>query len=155
MEDVKTFFRVLVVILVFTVFSSGSTTINDISYQIAIHLHNWPIDDTTSGCYHSMSIFYATFTYSAVVVLIYLVMIHPLFHRFIPRTSIAIKCLCSKFILIAAVLLLLGLETTSYLLEKRLNWTTNGYAFQKESNIDVHWVMLPNFHRCFYTFFRV
>ena len=145
-EDVKTFFWVLVVILVFTVFSSGSTTINNISHQITIHLRNWPIDDTTSGCYHGMSIYYATFTYSAVVVLIYLVVIHPLFHRFIPRTSIPFKCLCSIFILIAAVLLLLGLETASYLLEKRLNWTTSGYyAFQKESYIDVHWVILPNF----------
>jgi peptide/histidine transporter 3/4 len=144
-EDVKTFFRVLVVIVVFTIFSSGSTTINDISYQMAIHLHNWPIDDTTSGCYHVMSINYATFTYSAAVVLIYLVVIHPLFHRFIPRTSIAIKFLCSIFIFFAAVLLLLGLETSSYLLEKRLNRTTYGYAFQKESYIDVHWVILPNF----------
>ena len=72
-------------------------------------------------------------------------MIHPLFHRFIPRISIAIKFLCSIFIFSAAVLVLLGIETSSYLLKKRSNQTTDGYAFQKESYIDVHWVILPNF----------
>ena len=59
--------------MVFTIFSSGSATINGISYQIAIHLRNWPSDDAINGCYHGMSIYYATFTYSAVVVLIYLI----------------------------------------------------------------------------------
>ena len=147
-EDVKTFFRVLVVIVVFTIFSSGSATINNISYQIAINLRNWPSDDTISGCYHGMSIYYATFTYSAVAVLIYLIVIHLLFHRFIPRISITVKFLCSIFIFFAAVVVLLGIETSSYLLEKGSNQTTNGYAFQKDSYgyiIDAHWVILPNF----------
>ena len=144
-EDVKTFFRVLVVIVIFTIFSSGSGTINDISYQIAIHLGNWPSDDTINGCYHGMSIYYATFTYSAVVVLIYLIVIHPLFRRFILQISIAIKFLCSIFIFFAAVLILLGIDTFSYLREKRSNQTIN---FQKDSysyTIDAHWVILPNF----------
>ncbi len=147
-EDVKTLFRVLGVIVVFTIFSSGSTTINGVSYQISIHLHNWPSDATIIGCYHGMSIYYTTFTCSAVVVLIYLVVIHPLFHRFIPRTSIAFKFLCSIFIFFAAVLILLGLETSFYLLEKRSNQTTYGYASQKEPHnyiTDAHWVILPNF----------
>ena len=125
-EDVKTFFRVLVVIVVFTIFSSGSTTVDDISYQIAIHLGNWPNDDTINGCYHSMGIYYTTCASPAVVALIYLIVIHPLFHRFIPRISIAIRFLCSIFIFFAAVLVLLGIETFSYLLEKRSNQTTNG-----------------------------
>ena len=135
-EDVKTFFRVLVVIVVFTIFSSGSITVDDISYQVAIHLGNWPNDDTINGCYHSMGIYYTTYASPAVVALIYLIVIHPLFHRFIPRISIAIKFLCSMFIFLAAVL------------EKRLNQSTNGYAFQKDSYsyiIDTHWVILPNF----------
>ena len=147
-EDVKTFFRVLVVIVVFTIFSSGSITVDDISHQIAIHLGNWPNDDTINGCYHSMGIYYTTYASPAVVALIYLVVIHPLFHRFIPRISIAIKFLYSMFIFFAAVLVLLGIETSSYLLEKRSNQTTNGYAFQKTSysrTIDAHWVILPNF----------
>ena len=50
-EDVKTFFRVLVLIVIFTIFSSASTTINDISNQIAMHLRNWPNEDN-NGCYH-------------------------------------------------------------------------------------------------------
>ena len=79
-EDVKTFFRVLVVIMIFTIFSSASTTINDISNQMAMSLRNWPNDDIISGCYHGISINYAIFTYSAAVILIYLVVMSPLFH---------------------------------------------------------------------------
>ena len=48
MEGVKTFFRVLVLIVIFTIFSSASTTINDISNQIAVHLRNWPNEDSIS-----------------------------------------------------------------------------------------------------------
>ena len=49
------------------------------------------------------------------------------------------------------MLVLLGIETSSYFLEKRLNQTTkfNEYAFQKDSYsytiIDAHWVILPKF----------
>ena len=149
-EDVKTFFRVLVAIVVFTIFSSGSTTINDISYQTAMRLRNWPNDDTVSGCYHDASLYYSTFTYSAVIVLIYLVVINPLFHRFIPRISITVKFICSIFIFFAAVLVLLGIETSSYLLEKRSNQTISRCNLQTDpshsaSYIDVHWVILANF----------
>ena len=59
MEDVKTFFPDIgghIVTVVFTIFSSGSATVDDISYQIAIHLGNWPSDDAMNGCYHGMSI---------------------------------------------------------------------------------------------------
>ena len=150
-EDVKTFFRVLIVVMIFTIFSSGSTSINNISHQMAMHLRNWPNDDTTGGCYHDMSIYYATFTYSALIVLIYLVMIQPLFHSCIPRISITIKFVLSIFIFILAVLALLGIETSSYLFEKGLNQTIKSYKcdFQTdsshpESQIDVHWVILPN-----------
>ena len=140
-EDVKTFFRVMVLIMIFTIFSSASTTINDISNQIAMSLRNWPNDDTISGCYHGMSIYYATFTYSAVVVLIYLVVINLLFHHFIPRTSITIKFVCYMIIFFATVLVLLGLET----FEKGLNQTTSKCFNHFESSIDVHWMILPNF----------
>ena len=152
-EDVKTFFRVLIVIMIFTIFSSGSTTINDISHQMSMRLHNWPNDATTRGCYHGMSIYYATFTYSLFIMLIYLVIIHPLFHSCIPRISITVKFAFSIFIFSVAVLSLLGIETSSYLFESgSLNQTIKSYKcnFQTdhpsnpETRIDVHWVILSN-----------
>ena len=147
-EDVKTFFRVLVVIVIFTIFSSGSSTVNDVSYQMAVHLRNRPTDDTIKGCYHGLSIYYATFTHSAIAVLIYLIVIHPLFHSCIPRISITIKFLFSIFLFLAAVMALLGIESASYLLE-RGNHTAFKCVFQTDSthpeiNVDVHWVIVPN-----------
>ena len=150
-EDVKTFFRVLTVIVIITIFSSGSVSVNDISHQMAMHLHKWPNDDTTGGCYHDMSISYATFTYSALIVLIYLVMIQPLFHSCMPRISITVKFVLSVFIFILAMLTLLGIETSSYLFERGLNQTIHSHKceFQtdpshSESHINIHWVILPN-----------
>ena len=155
-EDVKTFFRVLIVIVIFTIFSSGSTTINDISNQMAMHLRNWPSDNTKRGCYHNMSIYYATFTYSSLIVLIYLVAIHPLFHSCIPKISITVKFVISIFIFLVAVLTLLGIETISYLYERgsqnqtitisyKCNFQTDPDPTHPESRIlDIHWVILPN-----------
>ena len=147
-EDVKTFFRVLVVIGIFTIFSSGSTTVDDVSHHMAVHLRNWPTDDTIRGCYHGLSVYYATFTHSAISVLIYLTIIHPVFHSCIPRVSITIKFLFSIFLFLAAVMALMGIESTSYLLE-RGNHTAFKCVFQTDSthpeiNIDVHWVIVPN-----------
>ena len=122
-EDVKTFFKVLVVIMIFIIVSSESTTVNDVSNWMAVHLHNRPANDTIRGCYHGLSVYYATFTYSAIAVLIYLTIIHPVFHSCIPRISITIKFLFSLFIFLAAVMVLLGIESASYLLE-RGNHTT-------------------------------
>ena len=73
--------------------------------------------------------------------LIYLVVINPLFHSFIPRTSITIKYVCYMIIFFATVLVLLGLET----FEMGLNQTTSKCFNHFESSIDVHWMILPNF----------
>ena len=147
-EDVKTFFRVLVVIMIFTIFSSGSSTVNDVSQQMAVHLRNWPTNDTVKGCYHRLSIDYSTFTFSAVAVLIYLIAIHPVFHSCIPRVSTTVKLLFSVFIFFTAVLVLLGIESTSYFLE-RGNHTAFKCVFQTDSthpeiHIDVHWVIVSS-----------
>ena len=58
-EDVKTFFWVLVVIMIFTIFSSASTIIDAVSYQMAMSLHNWLNDGIISRYYHGMGIYYA------------------------------------------------------------------------------------------------
>ena len=154
-EDVKTFFRVLVVVVIFTVFSSGSSTVNDMSNQLATNLQNWPLGDMTRECYHEMSINYAAFTYSAITVLIYMSVVHPLFHTCIPRVSITIKFLFSVLMFFAAVLTLLGIESISYIFERKLNESQNitlnncvydtrtDYAYS-ENVIDAHWIILAN-----------
>ena len=147
-EDVKTFFRVLAVVVIFTIVSSGSTTVNDVSHKMAVHLQNRPTDDTIKGCYHGLSISYATFTYSAVVMLIYLTVMHPFCHSCIARVKITIKFFFSVLIFLAAVLALLGIESASYLHEGGLNQTSKchlqTYSNHPEIDIDVHWMIMPN-----------
>ena len=107
-----------------------------------------PTNDTVKGCYHRLSIDYSTFTFSAVAVLIYLIAIHPVFHSCIPRVSTTVKLLFSVFIFFTAVLVLLGIESTSYFLE-RGNHTAFKCVFQTDSthpeiHIDVHWVIVSS-----------
>ena len=95
-----------------------------------------------------------TFTYSSLIVLIYLVVIYPLLHSCIPRISTTVKFVFYIFIFLVIVLILLGIEALSYLLESTsLNQTITSYkcSFQTdpdpshpESRIDVHWVILSN-----------
>ena len=147
-EDVKTFFRVLAVVMIFTIVSSGSPIVNDASYQMAVHLRDRPTDDTIKGCYHGLSVYFSTFTYSAVIVLIYLTVLHPYCHSCIPRVNITIKFFFSVIILFAAVLGLMAIESASYLHEGILNHTSEcllqNYPTNPEIDVNVHWVIIPN-----------
>ena len=148
-EDVKTFFKVMVVAVIFALFSSGSPTVDDVSHNLAVHLRNWLTEDSVKGCYHGLSIYFAAYTHSVVAVLIYVFVIHPVFHSCIPRISITVKFLFSIFLFLAAVMALLGIESTSYLLERGLNQTASKCAFQTDSAhpdipVDVRWVIVPN-----------
>ena len=150
-EDVKTFFRVLVVVMIFSMVVSGSTTVNNISYLMAVHLkRNSPVDSSNIGiCYHNLNIYFATFVHTTVVALIYIVVIRPLFHSCIPRVSIITKFSLSVLLYSAALLALSGIELATFQLERRSNQTTFKCLLQTDIaypkiDINVHWVILPN-----------
>ena len=148
-EDVKTFFRVLVVFIVFIIALSGQPIVNSVSNIVLTHLRNWPKDIGIRGCYQGFSVYYVNYTFVVVAVLLYKAFIHPLFHRCIPSVSITTKFSYSVLFFFGGVMSLLGIETTSYVQQTGSNQTIVRCLFQSEHNIDsidvdYYWVVIPS-----------
>ena len=150
-EDVKTFFRVITVILIFTISCSGLQILDSVSRDMTTHLRNWPEDNIFSvrKCYQGRIIFNVKFTFTVMAVLGYQIVIYPIFHRCIPSitVSITMKFFCSVMLLFACVVALLGIESVSYIRQAQLNETIIKCIFQSESNIsssiDYYWMAIP------------
>ena len=150
-EDVKTFFRVITVILIFTISCSGLGILDSVSHDMTTHLRNWPGDNTFSvrKCYQGRIIFNVKFTFTVMAVLGYQIVIYPVFYRCIPSITVSIttKYFCSVLFLFACVVALLGIESASYIRQAQLNETTIKCIYQSEPNItssiDYYWVAIP------------
>ena len=148
-EDVKTFFRVLVVMAVFMITCSGIPTVNSICDMLVQHLRNWPNTTDLRGCYKQLSVWYVNYTFLLVIFLTYETIIHPLFHACIPKMKIITKFFCSVLLFLAGVLSLLGIESTAYVYQLGQNQTTIRCVYQNEHDInlfdvDFYWIIIPN-----------
>ena len=145
-ENVKTFFRVVVVAMVFSTVSSGAPTVIAVTYQMAQNFHTWPGDASVKKCYEGLNIYYSTFSFVALVVLFYQLVLRPLLHNCIPNVSITGKFLVSVMFFFVGVMALLGIETASYLHQLGMNQTSFKCDFQHGlyTDISVYWVMLPS-----------
>ena len=150
-EDVKTFFRVILVICIFSVFSGGFPTINIASNLLMEHYTNW-INESSNHeskyCYQNLLVYRSSFTFALLVVLVYLMLINPFFHKFIPKVSIMNEFLISLFIFFVGVVALLGIESASYIYQAQLNQTViiDKCIFHSKYNIahiDFHWILIP------------
>ena len=147
-EDVKTFFRVLLVIAVFMMTCSGLPVVNNICDKLVQRLRGWPEDTSLRGCYEQLSVYYVNYTFLLAVFVVYQVIINPLFHKCIPKVKITTKFFCSVLLLLAGVLSLLGIESSAYIYQLGQNKTITGNcAYQNEgSQLDVYfyWMIIPN-----------
>ena len=150
-EDVKTFFRVILVICIFSVFSSGFPAIDITSNRQMEHYTKW-INELSNHeskyCYQNILFYRFSFLFATIVVLVYQMFIYPFFHKFIPKVSITDKFIISLLIFIAGVVVLLGIESASYIYQAQLNQTViiDKCIFHSKHNIahiDFHWVLIP------------
>ena len=147
-EDVKTFFRVMLVIGVFSLFSSGFPTVNYLSNKVIKHLRKWPnasMDHENIKCYENLFFTYSTYTLPMIVVLVYLIV--PLSHHFIPKVNITDKFKISLFFFFAGVVALLGIESASHMHQTQLNQTIIKCSFQEDKHseyiVDIYWSLIP------------
>ena len=149
-EDVKTFFRVILVVGVLSMFSGGFPMIDNLSVHLTGHFY-WPnlSDNKVKKCYQKLFFDYSTYTITTVVVLGYQMLIHPLFSRFIPKVSITKKFIISLLFFFAGALALLGIESASYNHQFQLNNTIikcglhSKHHIAHTVHIDVWWMLIP------------
>ena len=144
-EDVKTLFRVLAVIGIVLIACSGLPTVNSISFKVAEHLRGWPNDNSINGCYQGLGVFYVKRTVVMVAVLLYVIFIYPIFHTCIPSVSITTKFSYSVLFFFVSIVVLLGIETASYLQQTGSSETIVRCTFQSmyTADINFYWVIIP------------
>ena len=149
-EDVKAFFRVMVVIIACSLPHSGTTSIIAVKDSLLPHLQNFPnVSTSLSNCYRALTITHANFIFTVVLVLLYLVIIHPLFYNCIPKVNITTKFIIALALYLIRIMALLGIESASYQYQMQTNAAnvTRCYTAQNGhhaiTNIDSKWIIVP------------
>ena len=149
-EDVKAFFRVVGVIAILIIACSGIPTLNSVLNVLMAHFQSWfPSNTSLSSCYKRLSVTYIQYIFLLGVVLTYKIIIHPLCHKCIPKINITTKVLVSILLFLISVMILLGIESVSYIYHHQLgvNQTTIKCIFQNKHNhvdIEFYWITIPN-----------
>ena len=146
-EDVKTFFRMMVVAVTFAISCSGIPTVIVFMQNLEKNLKYSPIANV--NCYAAEFISYFTFTFPLVIVPTYKILIEPLFCSCLPTVKITTNFYFSVLLLLAGVLGLLGIESASYYHQIRSNETVHKCVvpeqdYQQASVVGVYWVLLPS-----------
>ena len=144
-EDVKTFFRIILVITTFVIACSGVPTVQDIYLKLAPHFKRWPLYEDSVSCYMRTSVYYSGLTLAVVVALLYQILIKQLFHKFIPKVSITTKFYFSVLLFFASVMSLLGMESASYIQQTGSNYNQSRCVFHSNgtTEIDYYWLVIP------------
>ena len=157
-EDVKTFFRVLAVIAIFSIACSGIPAVSNVIAKLEPNLRGWAVTTDDSEmiiCYKDLSITYAQYIVVVIVVLIYQAIIRQVCHKCIPKVSITTNFLISVLCFFACVVILLGMESASYHKQLNLNQTIIKCDFQNKTNfpgIEFYWVTFPQIAIAFSSF---
>ena len=143
-EDVKTFLRVITLVVTVTVLCGGTPTLFDVKDKLTGHLRNHQF---LKGCYEMISVHQFQYTFPLVIVPVFWIFLHPLLCKCIPRVSITVKFSFSVLLLLASLLCLLGMESASYYYQTSSNTTLHKCIFQNthfESNVEFYWILLPS-----------
>ena len=154
-EDVKTFFRVLAVIAIFSIACSGIPVVSNTIAVLEPNLREWPAMTDVAVCYKELSITYAQYIVLVLVVLMYQGILRPICHRCIPKVSITTNFLFSVLSFIVCVIIMLGMESASYYKQLNLNQTIIKCNFQNKTNlqgIEFYWVTFPQIAITFSSF---
>ena len=154
-EDVKTFFRVLTVIAIFSIACSGLPAVSDTIAVLEPNLRKWPVEKALTMCYKELSITYAQYIVLVLGVLLYQVVLRWVCHKCIPKVSITTNFLISVLLFFMCVLILLGMESSSYYKQLRLNQTVIKCDFQNKTNlpgIEFYWITFPQIAIAFSSF---
>ena len=142
-EDVKTFLRILTVIGIFLAAFSGIPSTTYAAGILEPHFHH---RSHMRVCYKELSIHYAHFILMVTVVLLYHTIIHPVYHKCIPKVRIMTKMIISVLLFFTSVVILLGMESVSYHKQLGLNQTIIKCSFQSRSrhqDIQSYLVIIP------------
>ena len=148
-EDVKTFFRALGVIASCTLAYTGVASISTVEDRMLPHFLDWPnASISLSNCYTAYSIKHVGFILPFVVVLLYLIVIQPIFYKCIPTFSIMSRFIIALILLFISIVAILGVESASYYYQLAANASNidRCYILQNDRsvvNLYNYWIIIP------------
>lgn len=148
-EDTKTFFRALAVIVASTIAHTGISDVNMVKDGMLQHFLDWPnASISVSACYEGLSIIHFSVTFTIVVILMYLVIIQPVFYNYIPKVNMTTKFIIAIVLFFIRIISFLGIESASYCYQLRTNSTNIAHCYLLEYDrhvvdLSFYWITFP------------
>lgn len=149
-EDVKTFIRVLGVIVSCIFAHTGIAGVSSVKSRMLPHFLHWPPNAlaSISDCYKTVSIEHVSFTFIVVAVLLHQIIVQPVFYNCIPKFTIPSKLFIALILYFVRIMALLGIETASYQYQVTANDSNVDHCYiqmkdNRAVNVNVYWIILP------------
>lgn len=148
-EDTKTFFKVLAVIVVSTLAHAGISDVNTVKDRILKHFLDWPnASISINACYEGLSITHFSVSFTIAVVLLYFVIIQPVFHHCIPKVKVTTKFIIALVLFFIRIISFLAIESASYCYQLRTNATNIAHCYLLEGDhhvvgLSFYWIIFP------------
>ena len=122
-EHVKIFFRMMFVVAIGSVVGSQVIILCYALGELQLRFADW----NGNNCYEQSTIQFSSFVVGTMMILLYELVIYPLFNRSLPRVSTLDVGLAGMFILLLRTVAALGLETGVFLEQSSLNSSMIGF----------------------------
>lgn len=149
-EDVKTFFQLLKLVVVCTFVCSGVILVEYAKQKIERRLQEWEGNYSLHGCYNRLTIRYSDYLIAITVVILYEFFIYPLFNKCMPKISIERKFLLGVALFLMRILSLLSIDIVAFtknMFDSRNFTTACVFTTQTEQTINISgkWLIIPGF----------
>ena len=144
-EDVKSMLRIVMLIAIGSIVCAAITPVEYATRKIELNLMKWSRSNGLTGCYERLSVHYNDYFFTIGIVVLYELIVYPIFHRCLPRLKIASQFLLGIVFFLLRILALIGIETVVYYNMKK-NASKCIFTHGLDSNVDVDyykWLLLP------------
>ncbi len=147
-EDVKTFFRLIVILGVILITSIANVAMNTTTGQFSNHLKHSPFpatNFTNAECYVGATIDNLRILVIVLIVPLYHFLIHPFIRNYIP--TILRRLMLGVFLTISSLLATMVIESVGHSLtdhEGHIPCLLTASAQDPKLNIDYRWLVIPN-----------
>ena len=129
-EHVKTFLRMIVILAIGAVPASQIIVLSYAQTELELRFHDWSI----YTCYEKLSISYSDYIFGTTIILLYELLISPIFGRCLPQVSSTSVYMIGIFLSLLRILTFLGIETGAFFEHSSSNSTAVG-CIQDNNNM--------------------
>ena len=141
-EDVKSMLRIILLIAVCSIVCAALIPVGYATFKMEYSLMNWSKQNGLTGCYERFFVYYNDFFFTIGIVVLYELIMYPLFHKCLPRLRSTSQFLLGIVLFFFRILALLGIQTAAYTqhIIPKCIFTQN---FEVNINSYYKWLLIP------------